>query len=185
MRFIIISTFVLAITFSYSCKMNESPIKEIPLDDQKYVLPYPVGKSYYVSLTTGHTGVRKYAVDFVMPIGSVITAAREGQVFYIRENFNDNDTGTDENLIIVKHDDNTYSRYVHLTHNGVLVEAGEWVAVDDTLGLSGSSGTINPHLHFDVTEDCYDANCQTIPIYFKGINEKHGLIKSGKYYLRK
>jgi hypothetical protein len=42
-----------------------------------YVLPYPVGSSYYVSQancsTSGHRGPYKYSYDFVMPIGTTVT----------------------------------------------------------------------------------------------------------------
>jgi hypothetical protein len=32
---------------------------------------------------------------------------------------------------------------------------------------SGKSGAITYHLHFDVTKDCSQSNCQTIPFKFK------------------
>src|SRR2546423_9945763 len=58
-----------------------------------YVLPYSVGSTYYVSQancsTGGHQGPYKHAYDFVMPIGTTVTAARAGVVAAIRMKFRD------------------------------------------------------------------------------------------------
>jgi hypothetical protein len=47
-----------------------------------YVLPYPVGESYPIYQTNctlgGHHGVYRHSYDFLMPIGALVTAAREG-----------------------------------------------------------------------------------------------------------
>src|SRR5437773_10698260 len=56
-----------------------------------YVLPYYVGSTYYVSQANcsagGHHGAYKYAYDFVMPIGTTVTAARAGVVAAIPMKF--------------------------------------------------------------------------------------------------
>jgi hypothetical protein len=58
-----------------------------------YVLPYPAGQSYPVwqgnCTLGGHHGVYRYSYDFLMPIGSAVTAAREGVVVEIREGYPD------------------------------------------------------------------------------------------------
>lgn len=83
------------------------------------------------------------------------------------------------------HEDSTYGRYAHLTKNGALVDIGMQIEVDDTLALSGSSGAVHyPHLHFDVTKEYPQEDCQTILFVFKDIDEKDGIIKNGKYYTR-
>ena len=58
-----------------------------------YVLPYPVGTAYQMSqgncTSGGHQGFFKHSYDFLMPIGTVITCAREGTVDTVVEHFSD------------------------------------------------------------------------------------------------
>ena len=161
--------FLLLCFLFISCKSN-SP------DDarSKYVLPYPVGQTYTCSLgfnmPISHTGTFSYAVDFDMPIGTLVTAARSGRVVYIIQNYSDTDpTEGHENVVIIMHDDSTYARYVHLTYNGALVKMDQTVLPGDPVGLSGKSGTIFPHLHFDVTSTFNSRSDQTTPFDFKNI----------------
>lgn len=142
--------------------------------NSEYVLPYPIGKTYTCiqgwNGPYSHMGVFSYGVDFSMPISSTVTAARGGRVVYLVEHFFDTDTEAGkENLVIVMHSDSTFGRYLHLTKNGALVDIGQVVTQGDTIALSGSSGAEGSplHLHFDVTKDCGERNCQTIPVYFR------------------
>src|SRR4051812_2980934 len=71
-----------------------------PFPDWKsssYVLPYRAGTTYHVSQancsTGGHQGAYKYAYDFVMPIGTPVSAARAGVVAEIRMKFRDGQSG--------------------------------------------------------------------------------------------
>lgn len=126
--------------------------------EAKYVLLYPVEKVYYCSQgfnsSFSHYDTFKYAVDFDMSIGTLVTAARTGRVIYIVENYSNNDHAIGhENVVIVVHEDSTYTRYTHLTTNGALVKINQLLMPGDSLGLSGNSGHNNhPHLHFDVTK---------------------------------
>src|SRR5919204_574137 len=66
-----------------------------------YVLPYAVGSTYFVSQSSctngGHRSpYYKYSYDFAMPIGTTVTAAREGVVVDMRTNFRDGQRGEDE-----------------------------------------------------------------------------------------
>lgn len=167
---IIVSLFCLLFI---SCKRHSSENEDtISPVDAKYVLPYPVGSEYMCSLgfnnSYSHNGSFRYAVDFAMPIGTIITAARSGRVVYIVERYSDDDrTSGHENVVIVMHDDTTYARYVHLTTNGALVNESQTVKPGDTIGLSGNSGSSStPHLHFDVTNMSTGRNDQTIPFDF-------------------
>jgi len=163
---------VLCILF-LSCKQLPIVNDNVLSVEAKYVLPYPVGREYKCSLgfnnPYSHNGTFRYAVDFAMPIGTLITAARSGRVVYILERYSDNDrTPGHENVAIVMHEDSTYARYVHLTTNGVLVTEGQTVIPGDTIGLSGNSGSGGaPHLHFDVTNANTGRSNQTIPFDFK------------------
>lgn len=157
-------------------------------ESSEYVLPYPVGTEY--TLIQGfngrfsHRGVFEYAVDFDMPIGTRVTAARGGRVMFIAENYTDDDSGIQNaNVVVVQHDDGTFGRYVHLTHNGAEVKMDQSVAPGDTIGFSGSSGSPSiAHLHFDVTEDCPQSNCQTIAVCFRNTKPHPDGLVTGKTY---
>jgi murein DD-endopeptidase MepM/ murein hydrolase activator NlpD len=156
-----------------SCNGDPSDAGKPIVTDAKYVLPYPVGKTYTCSQsfnsTPSHTGTFNYAVDFTMSVGTLVTAARSGRVVYVLESYPDDDQMSGhENVVVIMHEDSTYARYVHLTLNGALVQENETVVPGDTVGLSGSSGTDGgPHLHFDVTRTFGGRSDQTIPFDFK------------------
>lgn len=138
----------------------------------KYLLPFPTGQEH--TLTQGncgaasHGGRFRFSFDFEMPIGTPVTAARDGVVETLRD---DRPDGTrrlgDENFVIVRHEDGELSRYIHLTMGGALVAEGDRVAAGDTIGRSGDSGrSAFPHLHFDVSDRCGFDGCHTIPSAF-------------------
>jgi len=182
------SCIILALVFLQACSTDlfDDGLHSTP--EAKYVLPYPVGKTY--SCTQGfnsnpsHSGSFSYSVDFGMSIGTVITAARNGRVVYVVESNSDSDqTPGYENVVIVMHEDTTYARYVHLTFSGALVQVDQTVACGDTVGLSGSSGTNGgPHLHFDVTKTFSGKSDQTIPFYFKNTSPHPNGLQSGVAY---
>jgi murein DD-endopeptidase MepM/ murein hydrolase activator NlpD len=155
-----------------SCGHSPSENGELKTVEAKYVLPYPVGKAYLCSQgfnsSISHYGTFSCSVDFNMPIGTLVTAARAGRVVYILENYSDNDhTVGHENVVVLMHEDSTFSRYAHLTTNGALVKMNQLLMPGDTVGLSGNSGnSYHPHLHFDVTGRFSDKSDQTIPFDF-------------------
>lgn len=168
--------------FSLSCSRDSSDIGQPVITDKLYVLPYPIGKTYTCSqgfnTSFSHFGTFSYSVDFGMPIGTLVTAARSGRIVYILESYSDNDQiEGHENVVIVMHEDSTYARYVHLTFNGALVDMNQMVIPGDTIGLSGSSGAnAAPHLHFDVTKTFNGRSDQTIPFDFRNtISHPNGL----------
>lgn len=130
----------------------------------------------------GHVERLQYAYDFIMPIGTAILAAHSGTVVALEESYDDNTrTPGKENYLIIDHGNKTYSRYYHLTKNGVLVEIGDKVKTNDKIALSGNSGASGgPHLHFDVTKDCFNWGCQTIEFKFK--NSTENPLQAGKTY---
>jgi murein DD-endopeptidase MepM/ murein hydrolase activator NlpD len=123
----------------------------------EYILPFEEGTARLVWRTTSHfnpgnRGVGLYAVDFEMPIGTPIIAARAGQVVAIQDTFKDgNDRDLEENFVMVRHADGTVARYIHLKFGGALVALGQMVTQGQRIALSGNTGqTGGPHLHFDV-----------------------------------
>jgi murein DD-endopeptidase MepM/ murein hydrolase activator NlpD len=152
-----------------------------------YVLPYPVGDSARLiqgnNGTFTHFGHAAFAFDFRMEIGRPVTAARAGRVVSVEEGFIDgNRTPGQENRVLVRHEDGTFARYLHLTKDGALVIVGELVVAGDTIGLSGDTGySTTPHLHFDVTRDCPTWGCQTIWIRFENAGADT-LVQGRTYY---
>jgi murein DD-endopeptidase MepM/ murein hydrolase activator NlpD len=167
-------------------------------DSSPYILPYPIGDSYLVTNTTGHYirangGVGLYAIDFAMPIGSPIHAARAGVAVAVRASFTDgNGVDLEENFVFIRHSDDTIGRYLHLTRDGAHVDAGDTVAQGDLLGLSGNTGqTAGPHLHFDVQQcgpnlppDYNALPCgQTVPLTFRNTTAHSCGLQTGEHYL--
>lgn len=183
--FVVVSLFCLLLS---SCKDHSSENDEALSVEAKYVLPYPVGREYICSQgfnnSYSHNGTFRYAVDFAMPIGTLITAARSGHVVYIVKSYSDYDqTPGHENVVIVMHEDSTYARYVHLTTDGALVKRGQAVIPGDSIGLSGNSGSSGaPHLHFDITNSNNGRSDQTIPFDFKNTIQHPIGLKEGVSY---
>ena len=133
-----------------------------PIDhDDRYLyrLPYGDGVDYPVIQSYGsrfsHTGAEFYTIDFAMPEGTVVHAAREGVVIGIDASNSRRCLATGceayANHVIVEHADGTTAEYAHLQKEGVLVVVGQYVARGHAIALSGNTGYTNaPHLHFGV-----------------------------------
>jgi murein DD-endopeptidase MepM/ murein hydrolase activator NlpD len=129
-------------------------------NDADYAMPFGPGR--YVVMqgprgTFSHfagTGSEN-AVDWTVPKGTIVCAAREGRVVGVKQ---DSDIGGPDrsfrpyaNYVIVKHADGTFAEYVHLQKDGAMVQLGDNVTVGQPIGLSGQTGFASkPHLHFDV-----------------------------------
>jgi murein DD-endopeptidase MepM/ murein hydrolase activator NlpD len=165
--------------------------------DSPYILPFEPGAARLVWRTTSHfnpgnRGVGLYAVDIELPIGTPIVAARAGTVVATRDHFVDgNGRDLEENFVMVRHDDGTVARYIHLQHRGVLVAVGQRVAQGERIGLTGNTGdTGGPHLHFDV-QRCgpnlpphYNAlPCgMTVPVTFRDAGRNECGLQAGRRY---
>jgi murein DD-endopeptidase MepM/ murein hydrolase activator NlpD len=140
-----------------------------------YALPYASGESYPVSQgyhgAFSHTGGDSFAIDFKMPEGTHVHAARDGLVVGSRD---DSSVGGankkfewEANYILIRHDDGTLGHYVHLKKGGNRVKVGDKVKAGDFIGLSGNTGrTTGPHLHFAVFKAASGKSRQTFPVRF-------------------
>ena len=171
--------------FSVNVTLGD-PNKSSHNDDILYALPYPQGKSYSIIQSWNgkfsHRSVEsKYAIDFDMPVGDTICAARGGKVIFIVQNYSENggrELRGKANKVVILHDDGTLGHYVHLQQNGALVNPGTEVKTGDPIALSGNTGfSTRPHLHFVVRE----ADGISIPIFFDG--QKRKKLRKGKRYL--
>lgn len=136
---------------------GDSTLTKDKIEDYNYSLPFQKGKSFAVH--QGYNGSFSHqgenSLDFTMPVGTEILAARNGIVVKVVEN---NTRGCEDrscvsfnNYILVYHNDGSFSQYVHLKHNGSVVNEGDVVKENDLIGYSGATGWANgPHLHFMV-----------------------------------
>lgn len=145
-------------------------------DDYLYALPYASGHSYRVLQGYGsrfsHSGLEAFAVDFDMPEGTPVHAARAGVVARVEESNSigcwRDGCGRYANYVVILHDDGTTGEYYHLQQDGALVEVGDIVARGQNIGLSGNTGhTTMPHLHFAVYRATEWGNTQSIPVRFE------------------
>lgn len=185
--------FLLVLVSSVSCAYMKNPMRRetkmlqrgITIDTATYAydLPYPKGLSHAMvqGYFTQFTHKRRAALDFKMPIGSVITAARGGVVVRLKE---DGQQGgikktnrPHANYLIIQHADSSRAGYWHLKYNGVLVNVGDTVKTGQKIALSGNTGyTYFPHLHFIVWSFNSDGRFKQIPTRFRTEN--------GPQYLR-
>lgn len=128
--------------------------------DVTYPLPFIAQRFQVTQAPQGrlsHTDAEnRDAVDFALPEGTPVLAARAGKVMQVQGNFHANgrDPVRDRdraNFIRVLHEDGSMAVYAHLQANGVLVRSGQRVEVGQRIGLSGNTGfSSGPHLHFVV-----------------------------------
>jgi len=144
-------------------------------DEILYRLPFERGRSYRVSQgyngRLSHHGVNQYAVDFSLPEGTTVCAAREGIVVDLKES---SETGgphksyADEaNYVSIAHAGGTIGEYHHLKTDGVLVEIGDRVVAGQAIALSGNTGySTFPHLHFGVYSALDAEQMRSHPVTF-------------------
>jgi len=160
-------------------------------DDYVYSLPYAPGTTR--KITQGydgkfsHTGSNKYAIDWQMPEGTPVYAARGGLVVKVKD---DSDRGgssmkfdTFNNYVLIRHDDGTLGHYCHLEKDGVVVHPGQIVKTGDLLAHSGSTGfSSGPHLHFCVFMTKDGMERVSIPVKFRDDQgEAITLVEGAKY----
>ena len=157
--FIGIIVLLLGILFFYQTEVTKN------LDSYIYELPFEKGTKHRV--VQGYGGLFSHshiaALDFEMPVGTRVCAAREGTVYGYRDNSDEGGIRESftrkSNYIIIKHNDGSFGCYWHLEKNGVLVKKG-FVTKGQQIGISGATGqVIQAHLHFSVKRKLsYDMN---------------------------
>ena len=153
-----------------------------------YLLPYAhgtkhsVSQGYFGSVT--HQGL--HALDFEMPEGTPVHAARDGIVIGVKEDATRGGASAafakDGNFVEVQHTDGTWAVYAHLKHRGAAVQAGQRVKAGDLLGYSGATGMASgPHLHFVVYRAGWDGP-RSVPTVFQASLSGSASLEEGHTY---
>ncbi|MFZ7092507.1 M23 family metallopeptidase [Primorskyibacter sp. 2E233] len=127
----------------------------------KYRLPFKPGAQFQVTQSCNgqdsHKDAQRFAIDFKMPEGTPVHAARAGKVVSLKQTSDRGGPseayGEHANFIVIQHEDRTLGIYYHLRKNGVAVALGDRIDEGEMIGYSGNTGqSTGPHLHFAVTK---------------------------------
>jgi hypothetical protein len=110
-----------------------------------------------------------HAVDFAVPRGTPVFAARAGVVARVYDGFAEDDPKRRKklgNAVFVLHEDGTFASYLHL-EPGAEVREGQRLRRGERLGRAGNTGfSTGPHLHFSVSRREGAAQLVSIPFRF-------------------
>lgn len=136
------------------------------------------------------------AVDFALPLGTPVLAARSGRLMSVflegdwcyeglNAEIGNNPPPGSTNFVAVEHADETIAIYSHLSRERVHLESSI-ISVGDVIGFTGKSGWIAevPHLHFQVIKL---PGRRTLPVFFENYHgplihaelERLGLVYRG------
>ena len=167
-----------AMSFSSQFQFLPGDPEAVHSPEGPYRLPFalattfPVSQAYPDRITHGDPS-SEHAVDFSMPIGTPIYAARGGTIIEVASDFFDSGVdpsvdGPRANVVRVLHEDGTMALYAHLSWNSIRVVPGERVARGQYLADSGNTGfSTGPHLHFVVQRN-RGGSIVSVPIEFAG-----------------
>jgi len=162
----------------FSKKIEKKPI----------ALPFPKGKTSkiiqgYMGSFSHKDEQSRYAIDFAFSIGDTVCSVADGYVVGVVQTSKTSGRSekyiNDANYITLYHPDTgLFTQYVHLAHQGAVVQIGDEVKKGQPIGFIGMSGfTTSPHLHFSVLMPMGDDWVST-PISFekgyRGIDLKRG-----------
>ncbi|SDC83055.1 M23 family metallopeptidase [Niabella drilacis] len=192
MRLIVLISLATAV-LSGSCAYMNNPLRRethrlqrgsiIDTSSFIYDLPYPKGVSHTLvqGYFTQFTHKRRAALDFKMPAGSVVCAARDGIVVRLKKDGSQGgikkSNRVHANYVVIQHADSSRAGYWHLQKDGVLVQVGDAVKKGQPIARSGNTGyTYFPHLHFIVWTFDRNSRFKQMPTRFR--------TKKGARYLR-
>jgi len=162
--------------YSFTCQYKLGSAVAQHDDSYVYALPYVPGESFRV--TPGydgkfsHKGSNRYAIDWAMPEGTPVCAARGGLVVKVKD-YSDRSGPSIafdrfNNFIVIRHEDGTLGQYAHLLKDSAAVTEGDIVQAGDIIARSGNTGfSSGPHLHFSVFKARTGKERESIPIRFQ------------------
>jgi murein DD-endopeptidase MepM/ murein hydrolase activator NlpD len=161
-------------------------------DDYWYRLPYgndvsfPIIQGYGAKLS--HRGAERFTLDFGMPVGTPVHAARDGIVVLVEDSHDAGcareECGRYANFVVVLHSDGTTGEYFHLEPSSARVRVGQAVERGQWLARSGNTGfSTAPHLHFGVYRTGRDGGTESLAVRFRTRGGAVGTPRSGARYL--
>jgi len=117
-----------------------------------YRLPVPSGTRCFVGVGYNEgTHANRFALDFMMPEGSPVSAARDGLVIAASQEKDRKPADSYGNFILIGHNDGTSALYADLLENSARVKMWQRVKAGDVIAASGDTVESRlPHLHFQV-----------------------------------
>lgn len=178
------------LNYAYKWTLGDASISQA--DPQiVYDLPFASGQPF--RLFQGYFGSyshqKEYALDFTMPEGTPILAAREGTCVEVVVNHNqgcpNRSCESYNNFITIMHSDGSFARYVHLKYQGSAIKPGDQVKRGTVIGYSGNTGySSGPHLHFICFLGSLDG-IRSFPTVFKiGSGNEQAQLQEGQTYVR-
>ncbi len=169
----------------YNAQHDDSIVYDLPIEKGKKIR---INQAY--NGEKSHSGDNRYAIDFGLVEGSIVTAARDGVVIDTEDRFTEG--GFDmkfinsANYVKVLHNDGTIAQYAHLKPQGVVVRRGQSVTSGQILGYSGNTGySDGPHLHFEVYKPTLRLKKETIPTKFRtSFSDAEELVEGYLYWRR-
>lgn len=165
-----------ALRYRWSASLGSPEAQHHP--PRPYRAPFPLGATFtvtqaYPSHVTHVTPDSRYAVDFALPDGTPVYAAREGTIINLRHDAFigalDPTLLDRANVIEILHDDGTIAVYAHLHWDSIRVHVGQHVGLGEYIADSGNTGfTSGPHLHFAVWRNSPLGEI-AVPVVFAGI----------------
>lgn len=140
------------------CSMNVS--------ESDYLFPLPTSTTVtctsvygYRSAPTKGATSNHQGLDLAASSGTPIYASRSGEVVVASDGIPGYDSSNSAgNWVKIKHDDGSFTAYMHMLNGSVKVKQGDYVSQGDQIGEVGSTGaSTGNHLHFSV----YEANGQS------------------------
>jgi hypothetical protein len=162
-----------------------------PDDSFVYQLPFPTGARFKVTQgyngTFSHTGANQYAIDWKMPEGTPVRAARGGLVVRVKDDSNTGGASMDydryNNYVLIRHNDGTLGQYCHLKKGGCVVKPGQVVTTGQLIAHSGNTGfSSGAHLHFCVFKTLNGRERISIPTKFQTATDTAVTLTEGETY---
>lgn len=163
--------------YNYRYRWQYGGRRDSTTNDADYAMPFGPGRYLVMQGPLGSYSHfagsgSENAVDWDVPEGTPVLAAREGRVVGVRDD--STFSGTDPkfkplaNYVIIKHADGTFADYHHLKTDSALVEVGDDIKVGQPIGLSGNTGySTKPHLHFAVFQAIDGKKVLSLPFRLK------------------
>ena len=176
------------VAYRYEYLIGSPDARHVP--ERPYRMPYALATAYpvtqaYPDTATHHTPDSRHAIDFAMPVGTHVFAARGGTVFAVasrnyRGGLDTTRDGAGANVVHILHDDGTFAVYAHLNRSSIRVRPGDRVTRGEYIADSGNTGfSTGPHLHFAVVRNA-GGHLESLPVSFEGRNASRVVPATGQ-----